>query len=88
LASTSTLVVAPSGGCLSIDPALTAAGLTALAADITGAGLRLEAALSTHPHWDHVLWARDLGDVPGTRRPVGWFEDPRITVQWQRDAHA
>ncbi len=25
---------------------------------------------ATHPHWDHVLWSRDLGDVPRYAAPA------------------
>ncbi|MEP7026538.1 MAG: hypothetical protein ABJB47_22595 [Actinomycetota bacterium] len=33
-------------------------------AALAGAGLRPRAGFATHPHWDHVLWSRELGDVP------------------------
>lgn len=62
--TTSTVVAAPDGGCLLIDPAVTVADLTGLAGDLAGAGLRPRAGFATHPHWDHVLWSSDLGDVP------------------------
>jgi hydroxyacylglutathione hydrolase len=62
--TTSTVVIAEDGGCLVIDPAVSVADLGALAADLAGAGLRPQAGFATHPHWDHVLWSRDLGDVP------------------------
>jgi hydroxyacylglutathione hydrolase len=62
--TTSTVVTAPDGGCLVIDPAVTVADLAGLAADLAGAGLRARAGFATHPHWDHVLWSAALGDVP------------------------
>jgi glyoxylase-like metal-dependent hydrolase (beta-lactamase superfamily II) len=62
--TTSTVVAADDGGCLVIDPAVSVADVAALAADLAGAGLRPRAGFATHPHWDHVLWSRDLGDVP------------------------
>jgi hydroxyacylglutathione hydrolase len=62
--TTSTVVTAPDGGCLLIDPAVTADDLTGLADDLAGAGLRPRAGFATHPHWDHVLWSAGLGDVP------------------------
>jgi hydroxyacylglutathione hydrolase len=79
LTSTSTLVVAPDGDCLIIDPALTVSDLAALAADIEAAGLRLQAGFSTHPHWDHVLWSGELADVPRYATPgaVDLFESMR-----------
>jgi hydroxyacylglutathione hydrolase len=62
--TTSTVVVGDDGGCLVIDPAVSVAEVAALAAGLAGAGLRPRAGFATHPHWDHVLWSRDLGDVP------------------------
>lgn len=64
LESTSTLVLGSDRGCLIVDPALTTGDRAALAADVSGAGLHLQAGYATHPHWDHVLWSRELGDVP------------------------
>jgi hydroxyacylglutathione hydrolase len=64
LTSTSTVVVGEDGGCLVIDPAVSVADLSALSADLGGAGLRPGVGFATHPHWDHVLWSRELGDVP------------------------
>lgn len=62
--TTTTVVVAPDGACLVVDPALTPADLDALAAVVDARGWRVEAGVSTHPHWDHVLWSASLGDVP------------------------
>jgi glyoxylase-like metal-dependent hydrolase (beta-lactamase superfamily II) len=59
-----TVVVADDGTCLVIDPAVTVADIAEQAADLVAAGLRPVAGYATHPHWDHVLWARALGDVP------------------------
>ncbi len=63
-------MVADDGGCLLIDPAVSVADLAALAADTGGAGLRPRLGFATHPHWDHVLWSRDLGDVPRYAAPA------------------
>ena len=62
--TTSTVVVSSSGGCLLIDPAVTVADLTALAGELAALGLRPAVGWSTHPHWDHVLWSRELGEAP------------------------
>ena len=62
--TTSTVVVADDGGCLVVDPALTAADVAGLAADLADGGLRQRLGFATHPHWDHVLWSRGLGDGP------------------------
>src|ERR1700746_688261 len=67
--TTSTVVVGSSGGCLVIDPAVTTADLTGLAGELAARGLRPAVGWSTHPHWDHVLWSRELGDVPRFAAP-------------------
>jgi glyoxylase-like metal-dependent hydrolase (beta-lactamase superfamily II) len=68
---TSTTVVAGSDGlCLLIDPGVTVAEVTGLAAAVSGCGLRPAAAWSTHPHWDHVLWHSSLGNVPRYAAPA------------------
>jgi hydroxyacylglutathione hydrolase len=68
--TTSTVIVGPAGGCLLIDPAVTVAELARLAADLRELGLRPVAAWSTHPHWDHVLWSRELGRAPRYATPA------------------
>jgi hydroxyacylglutathione hydrolase len=78
--TTSTVVTAGDGGCLVIDPGVSVAEIGALAADLAGAGLRLRAGFATHPHWDHVLWSHDLGDVPRYAAPGAIY----ITVE-ERD---
>jgi len=64
LITSTTAVAHPGGGSLLIDPALTPADLAGLAAELAGAGMAPRAGFATHPHWDHVLWSRELGDVP------------------------
>jgi hydroxyacylglutathione hydrolase len=70
--TTTTVVAGRDGGCLVIDPAITPADLAVLAGELAARGLRPAVGWSTHPHWDHVLWSGDLGDVPrfGTPRAV------------------
>jgi hydroxyacylglutathione hydrolase len=68
--TTSTVVVGDDGGCLVIDPAVSVGDLAALAAGLAGGGLRPRAGFATHPHWDHVLWSHDLGDVPRYAAPA------------------
>src|ERR1700720_569413 len=67
--TTTTVVAGPDGSCLVIDPAITPADLADLAAGLAGRGLRPAAGWSTHPHWDHVLWSGQLGDVPRFAAP-------------------
>jgi hydroxyacylglutathione hydrolase len=62
--TTTTIVAGPDGGCLLIDPAVSVAELAALAGWLASHDLRPVAGWSTHPHWDHLLWSRALGDVP------------------------
>ena len=78
--TTSTVVVGSSGGCLVIDPAVTTADLAGLAADLAARGLRPAVGWSTHPHWDHVLWSRQLGDAPRYAAPAAI-----TTAEAQRD---
>ena len=59
--TTTTVVVGADGGCLVIDPALTAEELAGLGEWLTSRGLRPAAGWATHPHWDHVLWSKALG---------------------------
>jgi hydroxyacylglutathione hydrolase len=68
--TTTTVVAGPDGGCLVVDPAMTVAELTSLAAELSRRGLRPLAGWSTHPHYDHVLWCRELGDVPRFAAPA------------------
>lgn len=68
--TTSTVVVADDGGCLVIDPVLTADDVAGLAANLADGGLRPRLGFATHPHWDHVLWSRGLGDVPRYAAPA------------------
>jgi hydroxyacylglutathione hydrolase len=68
--TTTTVVAGRDGGCLVIDPAVTVADLASLAAGLSQRGLRPQAGWSTHPHWDHVLWSRDLGDAPRFATPA------------------
>jgi hydroxyacylglutathione hydrolase len=76
--TTSTVVVGRGCGCLVVDPAVTVAEVTGLAAALAGAGLRPLAGWSTHPHWDHVLWCAQLGDGPR-------YATPRAAAVAQRE---
>lgn len=66
----STVVSDGSGGCLVVDPAVTVAEVAGLAADLRTMSLRPVAGFATHPHWDHVLWSAELGDVPRFASPL------------------
>jgi hydroxyacylglutathione hydrolase len=78
--TTSTIITGTGGGCLVVDPAVTVAEIDGLAAALAARRLRPEAAWSTHPHWDHVLWAAALGDVPRYATPAA-----AATAERERD---
>jgi hydroxyacylglutathione hydrolase len=68
--TTSTVILGAGGGCLVVDPAITVAEVAGLASELDGRGLRPAAGWATHPHWDHVLWSRELGAVPRYATPA------------------
>jgi hydroxyacylglutathione hydrolase len=68
--TTTTVVAGPAGGCLLIDPGVTVAELAGLAGELAERSLVPVVAWSTHPHWDHVLWSRELGDPPRYAAPA------------------
>jgi hydroxyacylglutathione hydrolase len=88
--TTSTVVTGAGGGCLVIDPAVLVSDVEGLAARLAGDGLRPRAGFATHPHWDHVLWHRDLGDVPrfATATAVATAEQRRGELIADTDAEA
>lgn len=70
--TTSTVVVADDGACLLVDPALSPGDLDSLADELDARGWRVEGAVATHAHWDHLLWSARFPDVPrwASRRTV------------------
>ncbi len=77
--TTSTVIIGAGTDCLVVDPAVTVAEVTALAGELSDRNLVPVAGWATHPHWDHVLWSAELGDVPryATRRCVEVAERER-----------
>lgn len=61
---TNAIVLRGDSGVLLIDPGITGSELEELADDLDAGGLRVIAGLSTHPHFDHLLWHSRFGDVP------------------------
>jgi hydroxyacylglutathione hydrolase len=61
---TTTVVSSGSGECLVVDAGVTPAEITALAGEIRSLGLRAVVGWSTHAHWDHLLWSKQLGMPP------------------------
>ena len=68
-AQNSTVVLDGHGGALVVDPAYYADELATIPPDLEALGLRAVAGVSTHRHYDHVLWHPDLGDVPRWATP-------------------
>lgn len=71
--TTSTVVVAPDGTCLMVDPAVTADEVGDLVATIRDRGWTPVAVWSTHAHWDHLL------DGPGLTPLPRWTAGPAAT---------
>lgn len=63
-AATTTVVLGDADDCLIVDPGVFPGELVALRADLDRLGRTAAVAFATHPHWDHVLWADDLGPAP------------------------
>jgi len=68
--TTTTVVIGGRGGCLLIDPGVTVAELAELGGELAERSLVPVVAWATHPHWDHVLWSRELGDAPRYAAPA------------------
>ena len=62
--TTTTVVLGPARTALLVDPAWTPDEVAGLAAELRALHLRVVGGLSTHGHYDHVLWHRDLPRVP------------------------
>jgi len=69
-AQSNAVVVQGPAGVLLVDAGVTADELRCLADDLRELGRPVVAGFSTHPHWDHLLWHPELGEVPrhGTAR--------------------
>ena len=68
-AQNSTVVLDGHGGAIVVDPAYYADELATIPPDLAALGVRVVAGISTHMHYDHVLWHPDLGDVPRWSTP-------------------
>lgn len=68
--TTSTMIVGADGDALVVDPAASTTDLRSLATEVEARGWRVRAGFSTHPHWDHLLWVPELGDVPRWALPA------------------
>ena len=79
------VVVQGRDGVLLIDPGITAAEMVHLANDLRELGQPVVAGFSTHPHWDHLLWHPDFGDVPryGSARCAASIHEVLAQADWK-----
>ena len=79
------VVVQGRAGVLLIDPGITRDEMATLANDLRELGQPVVAGFSTHPHWDHVLWHANFGDVPryGTARCAAAMRDLLSSADWK-----
>lgn len=68
--ATSTVVIASGRDALVVDPGVHVDELRSLAVELLGRRLEPVGGFATHAHWDHVLWHRDLGEVPRWASPA------------------
>ena len=57
-------IIAGEGRCALVDPGVFPREIAAIERWCARHGLEVVAGLSTHAHWDHVLWPARLADVP------------------------
>ncbi len=62
--TTNSVVVTAGSRALIVDPGVHLDELEALGTELLTRRLEPVGGFATHAHWDHVLWHRDLGDVP------------------------
>jgi glyoxylase-like metal-dependent hydrolase (beta-lactamase superfamily II) len=79
---TNTTVVMRDRHAVLVDPAWTEFDLNNIAAWLSSSGLSVTAGLSTHGHYDHVLWHPEFGDAPrwGSPRAVAMAERDRADI--------
>ncbi len=80
-----TTIVKGNSGVLVVDAGLTTAEMKSVAEDLKTMGLVVNTGFSTHPHWDHVLWDVEFGDVPryGTERTAAQMKSQLSSPDWK-----
>lgn len=80
-----TIVVQGNDGVLLVDPGITSSELADIASDLKELSRSVVVGFSTHPHWDHVLWHTDFGEVPryGTARNAADMEHLLSQADWK-----
>jgi glyoxylase-like metal-dependent hydrolase (beta-lactamase superfamily II) len=81
------VVVQGLAGVLLIDAGITGDEMVAIADDLREFGQPVVAGLSTHPHWDHLLWHAKLGEAPryGTARCAADIRAFLSNPSWKDD---
>jgi glyoxylase-like metal-dependent hydrolase (beta-lactamase superfamily II) len=79
------VVVQGEAGVLLIDAGITGDEMVAIADDLRKLGQPVVAGLSTHPHWDHLLWNAKLGEAPryGTARCAADIQAFLSNAHWK-----
>lgn len=67
--TTTGVIVGPDHTAVLVDPGVSPGELDSLARDLAGLGLRVVAGISTHPHWDHLLWHPSWQHAPRFLHP-------------------
>ena len=80
-----TTIVQGERGVLVVDAGITADEIADVAIDLGERALAVAAGFSTHPHWDHLLWHSDLGDVPryGSARCAAMIGQRLADPEWK-----
>lgn len=83
---TNSTIIAGEGQCLLVDPGVDGQELAALAAFLAAQELQVVAGVSTHPHFDHLLWHAAFGDVPRWAGPDGVAESTASSAAHRDEA--
>jgi glyoxylase-like metal-dependent hydrolase (beta-lactamase superfamily II) len=80
--TTNTTVVLRGRRAVIVDPAWTETDLNAIAGWLAASSTHVTAGLSTHGHFDHVLWHPEFGDAPrwGSPKAVAMANDDRVLI--------
>jgi glyoxylase-like metal-dependent hydrolase (beta-lactamase superfamily II) len=72
-------------GVLLIDPGIYGSEMACLANDLSDSGRPVVPGISTHPHWDHLLWHARLGAAPryGTARCAATVRVQLSDARWR-----
>ena len=79
------VVVRGGSGVLLVDAGVTGTEMAAIANALSESGQTVVAGFSTHPHWDHLLWAPEFGAAPryGTARCEASVRQQKSDPDWR-----